>query len=462
MADGPLFWHQGVFLQPQHFQQADARMEDLLADALNLTGPWRCGIRAVQLDSGALAAGTCSLLAAQALFPGSGVLIDIPRNAFCAARVLPVDLPIGGRLPVHLALPVLRPALPNVTLCDDAASLSATSTRLAVLTGQAPVADLYAEGPAAHVRRLTYVTRLVFGDEAAQETDVLLLPLLCLLRTSAGYTVDEDFAPPALSLDDAPVLLRLFREVRDRVIGKTRQLDTYKNLSQRGSMGDLAALFMVLRSLARFSVRIDMVSEAPRVAPSDAYCLLRELVAELSVFSRECNPLGENYNGEPLVLPYVHNDPAPAFRSVRDLLVRLLDGLATGPRYLLRFESRPPFLEVRLAPHVLDNPKNRNEFWVVLASEQTVLAQLRSSGLLMKFAAAGDLPTFLARAVPGVPFSLEDTPPIGMARRPGALYVRLHHDSPLWAEVERQGGLALAWEEAPGDLEAQFVVLEGA
>ena len=47
------------------------------------------------------------------------------------------------------------------------------------------------------------------------------------------------------------------KELRDRVVGKTRQLEGYKNLSGRGGdTGELAVLLMALRTLSRFAARL--------------------------------------------------------------------------------------------------------------------------------------------------------------------------------------------------------------
>lgn len=461
MTEGPVFWHQGLFLQPQHFQLADARLEELLGSLAGVTRPWLWGAREIRLDPGALAAGTVAVAACRVLFPGMGVLLECPGNAVCAGRVPPADLAgVGESVDVLLGLRLLKPGQPNVSVCDGADELAEASTRLAALTGQPAVDDLYQDGPAAHARRLTYVLQLVFGPEAGERKDMLLLPVARLTRTAEAWRVDEEYAPPCFCLEDAPQLTAVFREVRDRVLGKARELDSYKNLARSGNMGDMTSLFMVLRSLSRFAARLDAVSALPRVAPWDAYILLRELVAELSVFSSGINPLGEDAQGASLVLPYEHSDPAPVFRSLRDLVIRLLDSLSTGPRYMVRFEPNPPVFEARLAAYIFEDAAGRNEYWVTLHSGTAALDAHVDAVRRAKFSSAGEMPTLLSRALPGLPFSVEENPPLGLARKKNTLYLRLHTDSPLWPPVREQGGLTLCWEEAPADLEACFVVLE--
>ncbi|MDO5483589.1 MAG: type VI secretion system baseplate subunit TssK [Desulfovibrionaceae bacterium] len=460
MAEGPIFWHQGLFLQPQHFQRTDMRTEELLASLAGLARPWLWGVRTLRFDEGALMAGTVSVTEARLLFPGMGVELTLPGNAVCAARPLPESINVGDSVDVWLGLRVLKSGEPNVSVCVDAAALAQASTRLGLVEGQPAVEDLYQKGPTATLRHLSYVLKLVFGPEKDDTRDMTLMRVARLKRMSDGLRLEAEYAPPCLCLEESARLMEIFRDVRDRVLGKTRELDSYKRLARRARMGELTTLFLILRSLARFAARLESMVAMPVAPPWEAHLVLRELLAELSVFSTQVNALGEDAQGQSTLLPYVHDDAAPAFAALRDAIARLLDGLSTGPRYMVRFEPNPPFYEARLSPHLFDKAEG-SEYWVSLHSESTDLHSHTESLRRIKISADSEMPVLLARALPGLAFSIEEYPPMGLAGKTGAAYLRLHPESPLWAKVQEQGILALAWEEAPGDLVAHFVVLEG-
>ena len=48
--DKPLYWHQGLFLQPQHFQQNDARLESLVTRTLACQQPHAWGLISMCLN----------------------------------------------------------------------------------------------------------------------------------------------------------------------------------------------------------------------------------------------------------------------------------------------------------------------------------------------------------------------------------------------------------------------------
>lgn len=460
MVDGPVFWHQGLFLQPQHFQRTDLRCENLAADLAAAARPWMWGVTELEWDTGALAACTVQPRRLRIILPGMGVELSCPGNAICAGRVSPEGIAAGESMDVWLGLAVFREGEANVTLARDTAGMAAASTRLAVLEGQPETADVYEDAPPAMVRHLKYVLQIVFGSEVEQARGMTLMRVARLRRTSTGLTVDATYAAPCLRLGDAPALMACLREVRDRVLVKTREIDGYKNLARRGNMGEMTTIFLILRSLARFAPRLQIMVDMPVAPPWEGYVLLRELLSELSVFSTHLNPLGEDAQGVCHIEPYCHDDPAPAYQSLLRAIIILLDALATGPRYLLHFEAADGGWTVTLPPHIFDTPESRAEYWVTLHSDRVNLKDHPEFVRMAKLSPLAESATLVARALPGLPCSMDSQPPMGLPRRTGTVYLRMHTDSPMWNRVRQQGGMALSWEDGPEDLEACFVVLE--
>jgi type VI secretion system protein ImpJ len=462
MAAGPIFWHQGLYLQPQHFQATDQRNEAMLAELAAMIRPWFWGVRKIDLDKGALAAGALALARFSGIFPDSGVWIDIPGNAVCAGRILNYeDSAADEQLLVYAGLARLYPGQANVTMAESPENFAQIATRYGLLTNQEAMNDLYENAPPAQARTLTHVVRLVLETEKETAGDMLLMPVARLFRQGKLFVEDESYAPPALFMEDSPLLWSLLREIRDRTIAKTGQLDSYKSLAQRSYLpSEMTALFMILSALSRFSARLDLALEGKRLPLWQGYALLREMVGELSVFSQEYNPLGKRYDSREAPTPYDHYNPAPAFVFLRDLLLRMLNSLAAGPRYMIAFSDVPPFKKVEIKPNILDNVKSGDEYWLLLRSNSFHLENMTASiDKQLKLAASGNMGAILSHALPGIPLNRQKNPPLGVGRQEGAVYLRIDQSSPLWADVPRQRELSLSWRDAPDDLEAFFVVV---
>ncbi len=460
MSNGPVFWHQGLFLQPQHFQRTDLRTQDMLAEMASASRPWFWGVSRLEGDPGALASGTVQFNQVKLFMPGTGFELSMPGNAVCAGRKAPESLNAGDTLDVWLGLRNIKEGDINVTVVADAAEQAKASSRLVISEGQSDNPDLYEDAPPATVRQLRYVLQIVFGNELDNARDMSLIPVARLRQTATGLTVDNEYAPPCLRLEDSAVLLAYLREIRDRIMVKTREMDSYKGLARRAHLDELTSVLLLLRSLTRFVPRLQLITDMPVAAPWDGYILLREILAELSIFSSRLNALGEDEDGNCRILPYEHNDPAPCYRSLRDAIVLLLDALTVGPRYMLRFEDENGLDQVHTPQHIFDNPTGSNSYWISLSSARAALAENPDRIHTAKFSPTGEMGALLSHALPGLPCSLVRQPPMGMPRKPGTVYLRLHTDSSLWPMVRLQEGIAMSWADKPDDLEAYFIVLE--
>lgn len=460
MSSGPIYWHHGLFLQPQHFQLTERHQTQQIAALLPVIRPYFWGIAAAELDQGALAAGRVSFTRLVLLFPdGHGLMATYPGNSVIAGRQVPTErLAPGEAMTIFLGQRGLKAGEPNVTQAETPEAMATASTRWAVLAEPEDLADLYDDGPKAQVQQLRNVLRIVFEPEVPDAGDHTLMPVARIVREGDDLKIDNAFVPPCLTIDAVPALRALFSDVRDRVMGKARQLEGYKNLSGRGGdVGEMAVLLMALRTLSRLAARLDHMAQGPCVTPWDAYGMLREIVAELSVFSLEVNALGETWEGKKLLPEYTHTDLGTCFGAAHDVVVRLVDTISAGPRWAGRFVFQEPYWTVEIPAHVL---AQRGEYWVVLASDTKDLKTLRESAAhMLKLSATDGISTLLARAIPGVPIIPSDGPPAGLPHRRGALYFRVDTENAQWEQVLSGQSLSLYWDEAPADLDAQLAVI---
>ena len=81
----PLFWHQGLFLQPQHFQLEDRYLQDLFKPIYKFLHPHLWGAGDLEIAGEALDSGVVSLFKGEFLFQDTSY-VRFPGNALCQAR----------------------------------------------------------------------------------------------------------------------------------------------------------------------------------------------------------------------------------------------------------------------------------------------------------------------------------------------------------------------------------------
>jgi len=279
----PLFWHQGLFLQPQHFQLLDLSFQSLLIPFNQFLQPYFWGVGEWEVQRGALANRTFNILKGEFLFP-DGTYAAWPGNALIEARSFQEAWMEGGKpFTVYVGLKKFNYNGENVTILPKLENVAEVTTRFVTIADPEEVKDLHAGGPEGKVKRLYYVLKIFWETELAQLGDYILIPFAQLERVGAEIKLAEKFIPPALSLTSSETLQNMVREIRDQLAGRGHQLEEYKR--ERGihtaefgtrDMGYLLAL----RSLNRYIPMLVHFTEVPQVHPWLVYGILRQIVGE--------------------------------------------------------------------------------------------------------------------------------------------------------------------------------------
>ena len=80
-----IYWHQGQFLQPQHFQYNDLAMVGRIQNVQRLSGPHPWGVVNLKIDQTAKSSGVLDLSRGEFVFP-DGTFIAINKNALLTSR----------------------------------------------------------------------------------------------------------------------------------------------------------------------------------------------------------------------------------------------------------------------------------------------------------------------------------------------------------------------------------------
>ena len=112
----PLFWHQGLFLQPHHFQLNDLYNRSLVEPLYRLVAPHFWGTASYEIDEGVLANSVFDLRAGEFIFPDNSHIL-LGENAVIQARSFEKAWEDGGKsFSVYLGLKKWKTTV-NTVLC---------------------------------------------------------------------------------------------------------------------------------------------------------------------------------------------------------------------------------------------------------------------------------------------------------------------------------------------------------
>jgi len=455
-----VFWQQGMFLQPQHFQLTQMHQQFLLKPVVESGLPYFWGIGELEVNAGTLSSKVFELVRA-ALHFRDGTYIEFPGNALIQPRSFDgtwndADKPFT----IHAGVRKLSEVEPNVTVLKSLGAVGDVTTRYVTTTDPEEVADLYSDGPAAQVKRLTHVVRLFWEDELGNADNYETIPIARLERDGDTIRLSSRFIPPCVASGGSDTLVRLVKEIRDSIAGRTRQLEEFK-APREMQKADFDASYMVyllaLRSLNRYVPLLFHYTETRQVHPWVIYGALRQMIGELSSFSERFNMLGESGEGESNLPAYDHQDIGRCMGAAASLVTQMLNEITIGPELLAHMKRVEPGQYVAELSKAFFGPRNR--YYFVMRTEGDPDAAVRSFLSEAKIGTLDQLPTLISRALPGIEAIHLPVAPQGLPRRAYSIYFRIEQVSEEWSEVEQDGNLAVYWSGAPDDVSIDVVVL---
>ncbi|MFH1147860.1 MAG: type VI secretion system baseplate subunit TssK [Pseudomonadota bacterium] len=196
----PPVWHQGLFLQPQHFQMADLSFQARLTPFFNFLAPHFWGVNGVEIRKAALAQRNLDPVRGEFLFP-DGTYAVFPGNAVMEGRSFEEGWIEGGKpLDIYVGLKKWNDAGANVTTLSKLENLTQVSTRYVAPVEVDDVRDLHCGGPDGQVKTMYAVLKLFWGSEREQLGDYLLLPFARVERVGGDVRLSEQFVPPCLTI----------------------------------------------------------------------------------------------------------------------------------------------------------------------------------------------------------------------------------------------------------------------
>jgi type VI secretion system protein ImpJ len=455
------YWHQGLFLQPQHFQRLELNQDFQRKPLFDMRTPHFWGIGQLELAPECLLKRSFEIRFARLIFQDR-TYIELPGNATCSARSFDKIWTDGDRpLDVYLGMKKLSVVAPNVTVVTSLNEAQSVSTRMISSSQIEMMPDLYAQGPEAAVPTALYALKIFFGPEIDTLDDYDLIPIAQLVRDSDAIRLVSAKVPPCFTLSGSTYLVDILRDIRDDLAGRLRQVSEYKiprNLQRQDLDPDYLSLLQSIQVLNRLVPTIYHLTETELIHPWTVYGFLRVCVGELSTFSDRVDVQGRQSSKDEGLPTYDHLNLGRCFTVARQLINQLLSEITVGPKFLVFLEPEGNYLVGKLPSEFF---ADRNRFYLVTKTSANGDKLSQEFLLNTRLAAKTDLPTKLDHALPGIELIEILNPPQGLPQRAYTRYYRIEQQSDDWDAVERAGEIAMFWPDAPEDLRVEIVVLRG-
>lgn len=424
--ENKVVWSEGMFLNPQHFQQQERYLERYIAGRTLNTELKLWGFTQLEIDQQLLKLNKFAIVKAKGIFP-DGTPFSIP-DIDPAPEVLQIS-PTTNNVVVNLALPVQRHGTVDIIQEQENEIDSArfVSKEFRIRDNSAESEDAYP------VRVGAMRIRLLLSSRDTSGFATLGVALIREAQQDQPLELDDSFIPSQLTIGATDHLPRFLNELNALLHQRAESIASRLADVARGATAEVSD-YMTLQFLNRVEIQVAHFARSHEYHPRDIYELLIAIDSELSTFVTE-RKRPQAY------APYNHSNLKAAFAnifaSLRSGLSKVYEQTAVDMGMTERKYG------IRVA-----EIKDRS----LLASAQFVLAvaaDIDDDAVRTRFPAQVKLgPVERIRqlvnaAMPGIALRALPVAPRQIPFRNGYTYFELQQQGALWSELNQSGGFAL-------------------
>ncbi|MBS0422980.1 MAG: type VI secretion system baseplate subunit TssK [Proteobacteria bacterium] len=422
-----VIWSEGMFLQPQHFQQQNRYHERLLENRIAPMLGYHWGFSSLELNSAALMLGKIQLTSGRGIFP-DGTPFNFPEQD---KAPLPLDIDVNLRDEVIvLALPVQRV---SATETDSGDGQDSNLARYS--TEEIEVSDNNTQNPSnacVQIGQLRF--RLMRKRDATDAYTVLGVVQVSERRADNQVVLYKEFVPPLLHVGSDTMLSGYLQELCGMLHQRGEELASL--ITQPGHRGIAEiADFLRLQTINRYEALFKHLTKISVLHPERLYNLCLGFAGDMSAFDEKNSRRPSNYN------EYHHDALALCFSSLMTELRRLLAQEGISNVVPIELEERQHSIRIAL---VHDKSLFKSANFILAVNAQLPAEAIRVKiPVQVKAGPFEKIRDLVNLALPGIPLTPLPVAPRQLPFHAGFNYFELERKNELWKLLEHSAGLVI-------------------
>jgi type VI secretion system protein ImpJ len=424
-AHNKVVWSEGLFLQPQHFQQQDRYFERFVEGRCQALIPHSWGFTEIELERDLLSIGKFALRRAAGVFP-DGTPFRMPDD-----DPLPAPVDVGAQVRdqiVYLAVPVRRADATDVERAASADGL----VRHEVREWEARDATS-TSGNAALLEVGALRTRLLFASDVTQAYACIPLAHLIECRSDKQVVLEEAFIPTVLHARAATRLATFMKELVGLLHQRGEALGGRVAATDRGGSAEIAQ-FLMLQAINRYEPLVAHFADSGGPHPEELFRVCVSAAGELATFTAASKRA-------PGLAPYRHDRLRESFEPVIAALRASLGTVLEQSAIPIPIEAKKFGISVAT---VADRTLFSTAVFVLAARADLPAEELRRRfPAQVKIGPVEQIRDLVMAALPGVPVHPVPVAPRQIPFHAGFVYFEVDQSNELWSQLTASGGVAM-------------------
>jgi len=436
--DSKVVWSEGMFLNPQHFQQQERYFERLLQGKCSAYGAYAWGMHEFEIDQQLLSLGKVSVTKGKGVFPDGTPfsfpdvdepppVLDVPENTHNAI--------------VYICVPVKRPGAVDVIEQENSQGLARyysfeQETR--------DISNESGDNISLNVGKLRF--RLMLESDDLSGYACVGLIRIAESREDKNVLLDESYIATCLDCKKSPKLAGYLTEVIGLLHHRGEAIAARLADTNRGGTAEIAD-YMMLQLINRIEPMTNHLSKMNGLHPVDLFAESVQMVGELSTF------VSKNKRA-PVFPPYLHDDLQLTFTPVISELRNCLSMVYEQTAISLKLVEKK--YGIRVA-EIADRSLIGTAMFILSVRADVPEEALRVHlPAQIKIGPVERIRQLVNAAMPGIGLKPLPVAPRQIPYHSGYTYFQLEPQSDFWNELKHSGGFALhVGGDFPG-LELEF------
>jgi type VI secretion system protein ImpJ len=438
-----VIWSEGLFLQPQHFQQQDRYFEQYIETRVRSLVSYAWGFTELEIERDFLKIGKIGFRRLVGVFP-DGTPFRMPDD-----DPLPPPLDIAPAVRdqrLFLALPLRRAG----ELESARGPVTDELVRQEVREFQAASAAVTTGEPAT-LEVAALRTRLLLEREATEAYACIPLVHIVECRADQQVVLDEQFIPTILQLRAATRLATVTTELLGLFHQRGEALGGRVAATSRGAASELAD-FLMLQAINRYEPLLTHFADTGVIHPEAFFQVCVAAAGELATFTTTSKrtPRFPGYRHD-----HLRETFEPVILSLRESMSKVMTQVAIP----IPLEPRKFGISVAIVP---DRTLFSSAVFILAARADGPADYVRQRfPTQVKIAPAEKIGDLVRQGLPGVPVVPVPVTPRQIPYHAGYAYFELDQTHELWDQLKNSGGVAIY---VPGDfpgLAMEFWAIRG-
>ena len=424
-ANNKVVWSEGLFLQPQHFQQQDRYFERYVETRCQALVSHSWGFTEVEVERDFLSIGKFGLKSASGVFP-DGTPFRMPDDDPLPS---PIDIDALARDQImYLAVPLRRSDALDVDRAAEGDGLVRHSVR------ELEARDASSSsGDAVLVEVAPLRTRLMLASEVTQAYACLPLAHVVECRADKTVLLDDSFIPTVLRARAATRLATFMTELLGLLHQRGEALGGRVSATGRGATAEVAD-FLMLQAINRYEPLFAHCADSGVLHPEDLYRACVSAAGELATFTTSSKR-------PPAFTGYRHDRLRESFEPVIAALRASLSAVLEQRAIPIPIESKKFGISVAA---VADRTLYTTAVFILAARADVPAEDLRRRfPAQLKIGPVEKIRDLVNLQLPGVPVHAVPVAPRQIPYHAGFVYFELDQTNELWGQLKSSGGIAM-------------------